>query len=167
MKNILQLSSLLIMLLIFSIGFFHLNKKIEQKVAVINIQDTYKSFEMTKAMSQKFKLLTSRNTQKVDSLNLLLESFSNLETGNRNVDHISKILKEADLYQQDKDKVKYELEQQIWSQLNQYLIEYGQRSEYALIHGSVNEGNILYADDPVDITEDVIAFVNNKYKGIE
>ncbi len=167
MKTKIQLFITVIILSIFSMGFIYLNNKIKKKVAVINIQDTYKSFEMTKVMSRKFKSLTYDSTHKVDSLNMVLEGYGKIAEEDRNANEISKILHEAEWHQKDKDNVKYELEQQIWKQLNQYLIEFGKTSEYALIHGSMNEGSILYADEPVDITDDVIVFVNNKFKGIE
>ena len=50
------------------------------------------------------------------------------------------------------------------SKINAYLGEYGKSHHYKLILGSTNMGNILYGDQSVDITDQLIKGLNERYK---
>ena len=51
-------------------------------------------------------------------------------------------------------------------QLNQYVKEFGEKNSYDIIHGANGNGSLMYAKDILNLTEEVKAFINNKYKGI-
>lgn len=55
---------------------------------------------------------------------------------------------------------------QVWSRLNDYLKLYGEDHQYKIIFGSTGNGNIMYAKDLLDITEDFLIYANNKYEGL-
>lgn len=52
---------------------------------------------------------------------------------------------------------------QVYERLNIYLKEYGKKKGLKLILGSNGEGNVMYVEKGVDVTEDVISYINNKY----
>lgn len=52
-------------------------------------------------------------------------------------------------------------------QLNAYLQRYGQKNGYKIIMAATDYGNIAYADDRLDITEEVLTGLNKEYSGNE
>ncbi|MEL6588688.1 MAG: OmpH family outer membrane protein, partial [Bacteroidota bacterium] len=54
--------------------------------------------------------------------------------------------------------------QQIWAQLNQYLQEYCAQNQLQYLLGANGDGNILGASAEQDFTQEVIQFVNKKYR---
>lgn len=55
--------------------------------------------------------------------------------------------------------------QQVWSRLNSYMQEYGAQKNYSIIMGTQGNGNIMYAQKHLDVTQDFIEFANKKYEG--
>jgi Outer membrane protein len=51
------------------------------------------------------------------------------------------------------------------TQMNAYLKKYGQEKGYKIIMAATDYGNIAYADDGLDITEEVLEGMNDEYSG--
>ena len=60
---------------------------------------------------------------------------------------------------------KNNVSQQVWSRINSYIEEYGQKNNYSIIMGTQGNGNIMFAQKELDITKDFIEFANMKYEG--
>lgn len=54
----------------------------------------------------------------------------------------------------------------IWAKLNAFVTEFGESKGYEVIFGAGGTGNIMYADDKMNVTTEVIQFCNSKYKGL-
>lgn len=50
------------------------------------------------------------------------------------------------------------------NQINSFIAEYGKENGLHLILGSVN-GTVIYGSDEVDVTDEVLVYVNKKYRG--
>ncbi len=59
----------------------------------------------------------------------------------------------------------YEETQKIWERLNSYINEFSAEKKYKLIIGSEKKGDVLYADEEVNITNELVNYVNSKYEG--
>ncbi len=55
--------------------------------------------------------------------------------------------------------------QTVINDINDYVKEYGKQKGYKIILGAVGGGNIMYADDSADLTDEVLEGLNNQYKG--
>ncbi len=55
--------------------------------------------------------------------------------------------------------------QGVISEVNAYLEEFGKKQSYKIIFAATNAGNILYADDAINITEEVVEGLNKRYLG--
>lgn len=53
---------------------------------------------------------------------------------------------------------------QIWKALNEQIKEYGLENGYDYIYGANGTGNVMYAKDGHNITQDVKAFINLNYR---
>lgn len=68
-------------------------------------------------------------------------------------------------YNEDIETASAEYTSQVWKQLNQYMKEYGDQNSIDFIFGAKGDGNLMHARPSVDVTEDVLKFVNAKYEG--
>ena len=57
--------------------------------------------------------------------------------------------------------------QDVINDVNAYLEEYGKNRSYKIIFAATNMGNILYANDGVNITEEAVEGLNKRYTGAE
>ena len=55
----------------------------------------------------------------------------------------------------------------VLNQINSYISEYGKAHGYTIILGTSSSGNILYGDEAIDITEEILEGLNKTYKGDE
>jgi outer membrane protein len=55
----------------------------------------------------------------------------------------------------------------IWSRIHDYVDEYSKEKGYQLIVGSENKRTILFADESIDITNELLLYLNKKYEGLE
>ena len=55
------------------------------------------------------------------------------------------------------------LSAEVVNEVNAYIQEYGEHHHYKIIIGANSSGNVLYAQDGVDITQDVLKGLNEAY----
>ncbi len=55
--------------------------------------------------------------------------------------------------------------QTVVNDINDYVKEYGKSHGYPIIFGAGGNGNIMYADDAADLTEEVLVGLNAQYHG--
>lgn len=55
--------------------------------------------------------------------------------------------------------------QQVVDQINSFLKEYGEKKGYTIIIAATEFGNVAYADEGLDITEEVLNELNKRYSG--
>ena len=55
--------------------------------------------------------------------------------------------------------------QGVLNQINSFVTEYGQLHDYEIILGTTNGGSLLYGQDGIDITEDLLKALNENYLG--
>lgn len=53
----------------------------------------------------------------------------------------------------------------VLNQINSFVEEYGREHGYEVILGTTSAGNLLYGDEAIDITEEVLADLNRIYTG--
>ena len=55
----------------------------------------------------------------------------------------------------------------IWSRIHAYSQEFAKEKQYKMIVGSENKGDVLYAEKNLDVTNELITYINMKYEGIK
>lgn len=55
----------------------------------------------------------------------------------------------------------------IWARIRSYSSEFSKENDYQIILGSDNKGNVLFADESIDITNDLLTYINKKYEGLK
>lgn len=57
-------------------------------------------------------------------------------------------------------------DEQILNQLNQYVKDYAKEEGYDIIYSADGSGAIMAASDDMDITDKIVAYLNERYKGM-
>ena len=65
--------------------------------------------------------------------------------------------------QQKAQQIDKTLTQKEVEEINRYITEYGKDHGYSIIFGATSGGNIVYANDVMDITKDVLEGLNKNY----
>ena len=55
--------------------------------------------------------------------------------------------------------------QTVINDINDYVKEYGKKEGYKIIFGASGSGNIMYADESADLTEEVLVGLNSEFEG--
>lgn len=55
--------------------------------------------------------------------------------------------------------------QDVWVQINQYVLEFGKEKDYDFIYGASGDGGLMYANDEYNLTDEVLNYINLRYEG--
>jgi outer membrane protein len=145
----------------------------KEKVAYMDIKQVFDEFKYKQDLEKELTGIKNKRKFSLDSMetNLrLLSKRAKADIGDKNLAAQFDIEKE--LYLKRKYMLEEEEEQmvktydaKIISQLNSYVKEYGKKNNYSLILGANSDGNIMYSDTTLDISKDIIKYINNKYEG--
>lgn len=176
MKMIAYISSLIVVSLIASFSTSSLMSS--SKTAYVNLGKIYNEFELKKSLESKYKNLETLRGSILDSLGMQLNYLSTRIQAEKGV---SQEEKENYMQQYEMKRQDYLLKQknfsesneaamksytdQIWSQINQYVKDYGKTNGYTYIFGTDGTGAMMYGESSLDITDKMVVYVNERYKG--
>lgn len=144
------------------------------KNAYVDLPIVFSKFEMKVEMQRKLEKDLLSKQSVLDSLMFRLQSLNNqLENEEKpKQEDILKFQQLQNYYAQQKQTVEIysqeqtaKYDQQILEQMTQYIKDFGEKNGYSFIYGADNSGVILYAPEANNITEEVVAFINNSYQG--
>lgn len=124
-----------------------------EKTVYIEPDKVYDNFFMRKQLQAELEKTLERDTRLLDSLTL----HSTAEQSKK-IEALKFQLHDANTKLADK------YDAQIWAQLNQYIIDYGNEENITFILGANGSGAVFYARPDKNVTTDVIEYVNKKYQ---
>ncbi len=129
-------------------------------VAYIDISKVVNAYQMKKDLEQQTAGDLNRIKAVTDSLKMLKKMANNQP---------SPALDTQIMYAQYAFKQYYEqsnraINEKIWERLNPLLETYGKERGLQLLVGANGAGTVLYGDKSIDLTEDLIKYLNNKYE---
>lgn len=127
-----------------------------KKTGFVDLFKLVEGFELQKEYTGEARREMEREKSMIDSIIYTekLRSPATYETAQQDLYNA--------LYRKTEERNK-EIEKMIWKRLNPYIVEYGKEKGYAYIYGANGTGNVLYADESEDITEELIEYVNKRY----
>jgi len=165
MKNILlsTLVALVVSLLCIAGSHYFLNTG-SPKVAYVKADQLFNDFELTKELKVKYSNVENARNAILDSLALNLKVI-----GNKNSPVFQQIEREYYIKKESFDNENATLtetyNQQIWTRINQYVSDFSKEKGYDIVLGANGSGSLFYANDKLDITKDVMEYMNTKYAG--
>ena len=165
-----------ILLFILVIGWIVFSYQTTPKTGFIVIQEVYNGFSMKKEMEQKYNQTKMARATILDSLELGLkilarkiegEQLKNKSTIEQFNVQREEFLQRKQTYEEDNAALTKQYDQEILTQLNQYLKDFGEEHHFTYLFGNDGNGSLVYAADSKNVSKEVIAFINRKYKGID
>ena len=155
-----------VVLLATGLGFL-LGRSQQQSVIHINPDEVFASFTLTKELDAKLKNLEQSRKTLLSNLEFRIRDFQQREV---TTDSINSLVREYEFKQQqfteDQQQETMKYNEQIWTQLSQYLQDYCEENGYTYLFSSGGNSQVLGADPSRDQTEAVIQYVNQKYEGV-
>ncbi len=143
--------------------YLHSNK---EKTAFVLLNDMYQKFELTKELEKKIEAIELQRKNILDSIKF--NAMAAEKSNSKEFENLKQLYfyKEQE-FEKSNEQVKQQFDEQIWKQINQYLSDYGKEYKYTYIHGANGNGSMMYVDEKKNITEQVLKYINNKYKGVK
>jgi outer membrane protein len=148
------------------------NKPDKKNIVYLDNVRLYNEFDLTKELQTKITESSRAQKNNLDSLELeLVSKAKKLEmTKSKNVIEIrdfelkrEEFIMRKQKFEQDQEQLTADYNNQIVSQINQYVKEFGKENAYDVIIGSNGDGTVMYGKEEMDITEEVLNFINQKY----
>jgi len=150
-----------------------------RKTVYVNLQEIYDRFEYSQSMQKKAEQTLTARTNIIDSLKYILEvEYRQLQSAldksqekrkealvqfNQNR---QEFLQKKQTFEKNNAEMLEQYDKQIWTQINKYIGDYGKEKGMGIIVGGNGDGNVMYSPGELDITEDIIAYINLKHKGV-
>ena len=142
-----------------------------EAAAYVNVASLYEAFDMTQELGERYDQYVSKQGSISDSLQLEALRIEQLIKSGTLTEE-DKIIQTMQLLQgqmaaltNSNMEMKSDFEQQIWTQINAYIKEFGEDHTYQVILGATGQGSLMYAEQTLDITEKMTDFINAKYNG--
>lgn len=120
---------------------------------------------MTKELQRNGQKEFNNRKASLDSLYTKLESDET--SGTQKQALMQQFIKEKEELNQFNDFYSSEQSSKIWARIKSYSAEFSNENDCKIIIGSDNKSNILFADPSIDVTNDLITYINKKYEGLK
>lgn len=154
------------------IGVYFHSSSVAPKIAYVNLEQLYSEFKMKKELESKLVNVQQARKSILDSMKIQLNALSFKIKSDKDVEQIKKynfykqeyLLKERD-FDEENSIISRSYTNQIWTQINQYIKDYGKEEGYEYILGAEGSGAVMYASDENDLTKILIEYINSRYDG--
>jgi outer membrane protein len=170
-----RLSIIVLFILFLSlIGYLMYDRSLAPKLAYIELSKVFVEFQMKKELEVKLKVVREKRQSLMDSLKFELQILSKQieEQKGKDKDRIAVFSVKRDAYfekqkhfEEDDANTAKMFDDQIFTQLNQYVKDYGNKNGYLIILGAEGSGALMYAKESINITEEIKKYVNERYRG--
>jgi|SRR3954469_11510730 outer membrane protein len=167
-----RLIIIILLLIVIAFGAREYNNyKHQYKIAYVELGALYDSFTFKKELETKLINIKQTRANILDSIKLQLKV---MMTTLKTTDEKGKMLFEAQrqnyfekekTFSEDNEALTRQFSSEVMKQMNQYVQEYGKEHGYTYILGADGSGNIMFADTKENVTTEVLAYLNDKYKG--
>ena len=163
-----------ILILLGVIIFLVIGNVKKDKLAWVNLNKVHGDFIFKKELENKLIKTEEARKKIIDSLEFELQVLArqikseNGKDKNKLAIYETKRQKYFDKkneFEEDNSVLQQQYNEQILTQINQYMKDFGKQNGYTFIFGADGTGGLMYADEARDVTEAAIVFINEKYKG--
>lgn len=139
------------------------NESDESVVYIDNVK-VFEDFSMKKDFDKVLETDMLSEKASLDSIENRINYFESLKMSEESVKARNEYSFIQNQYSVKFQKLANDYTNQVNERLNQYLKEFGDSMNYDFILGTNGSGNVMYAKDTLDVTSQVIDFINNAYK---
>lgn len=145
-----------------------------QRCAWVDISKVYGEFEYKKELQGKLEQVQNARKFILDSLEFELKDLQHRIAIDKKPSEAliqifehkrERYMSQEQTFQEDNKMMIKKYDEQIVNQLNQYVKDYGEKHGFTYIYGADGSGFLMYANKEDDITEELKAYVNERYRG--
>lgn len=170
-KTHIKYSLIIALLGTLSISLFSLFNK--PKTAYVDTVKVYNSFEMKIELEKKLEETKNARARILDSLlnevetvvGYLRQHENDKEAENKYEFLRQQYLNKEQQFDEDNRALAQQYTDQVWNQLNQYVKDFGVNQNYEYIYGTAGQGNLMYAKEQLEISDELLKYVNERYQG--
>lgn len=147
-----------------SIGlcFYCFFKSSGDQIVFVDSLKVFRGFRMTIELQNQAEKTLKRHLKVRDSL----EQQYLLKSKQIEREYLAgKIIEAKNSEQAFKESFEQESSQKIWNRIAGYSKEFAKEKGYKLIIGSQSETDLLYGAQELDVTKEMLNFINSKYEG--
>ncbi len=165
-----KLTLIVFLILIISAANFFLVKYTTPKIAYVKISELYNSFQMKKELEADYLQIENKRKSIIDSItvqfNSIYQSQNKTESDKQRIRFLyDDLMKKKTEFEEDNARLKSELNERIFKQINQYVQDYSLENSCDFVLGADGSGSIMASNVKYDITNEVSLYINKKYEG--
>ncbi|MEP1490165.1 MAG: OmpH family outer membrane protein [Algibacter sp.] len=154
----------MILLIGFVFGTYHYLTENKQDIVYIDNIKLFNGFNMAKDIKTIEEAKINKEGKALDSLYAVFQSIKDKEnTSYKSLQQ--QIAYKSKAFQELQDNYTHNLSKTIWNRLNIYIEEYAQTNNLKIILGTSGAGNVMFAQEAIDLTNQILEFSNKKYEG--
>lgn len=162
--NRLSFISTITILVIMGVTMFFLWLAIP-KIGWISLNEVYEKFEYKIQLEKELTLVQQQRKFLLDSMAFETKLLS--QQGKKEEASIAyrSLQLKQEQFEEENAAITEKYQQQILKQLNQYVNDYSKEKGYDLILSASGDGSLMAAKPEINITQDMVLYINSKYKG--
>lgn len=134
--------------------------------AHIDAEKVFNSFKLTQEYQSRMTNLNESRKSILQNLQLRIQDMESRKVSQDSLQQIyAQYRQKTETFTQDEQTELQQYNEQVLTQLKQYMQDFCQEEGYTYLFGSGSMGQLLGAAPDQDVTEELIAFVNQKYLG--
>lgn len=142
----------------------------------VNLGVVFEKFDYKLELERKLLKVTEARKHIIDSLqfelDVLARQIKSQKQSERDKIETFEVRKQFFLqkreeFEEDNSRLVSEFDEQILKQMTQYVKDFGIEHDLDYVLGVDGNGTVLYAEESKDITNEVVEYINKKYKGIQ
>lgn len=151
--------SLLIVPVLFSVFSCKQEKEENKSVVFMDNFKVFDQFEMKKDYDKLIETSLMIEQNEIDSLSVKLEK----PDAQDKADLTETLRLKQEAFQIKFSELSKKYTAEVYARLNTYIKDYGKQKKYSIVLGANGQGGVMYVDDKVDITNDLIKYINKEY----
>ncbi len=171
--RLVQLNILWLILLVGSCGEKKQEDQQKDKIVYVQNQLLFSEFDMTKDLKKEFDNIIKQRNMKLDSIQLRMKAIEGSVNGSSMDEQViaqyqqlqNNYMQQYKQFEESNKILENQHFDSVWKRLNAYVQEFSEKEGYTFVLGATGNGNLMYANEGKDITQDLVKYCNNKYKG--
>ena len=148
----------------------------QNNIAVVDNQKLFMEFTMTKELQKDLEVYSKQYTSDLDKLqhqifvlenkidSVKIEEQKNITA---RINYLVEVFEQRSaIYQDSTNAIVNRGDLKIWRRIHEYANQYAKVNGIDLIIKNKDEFDLLYSNGTLDITDELIPFINKKYEGI-
>lgn len=138
----------------------------KDKFAHIDTEKVFNSFKLTQEYQSRLANLNESRKSILQNLQLSIQDMESRKVSPDSLQQVyAQYRQKSEAFALDEQTELQQYNEQVLTQLRQYMQDFCQVEGYSFLFGSGSNGQLLGAAPEQDVTEELIAFVNLKYLG--